>query len=249
MFRIFRVVWLLGRRGAKYSSSFAKVSHCISKQCASPVNRFHRQRQEARSSRYALHNQRLERAVTCVCFSGGCVRPLKLDVRGPFVTPQQIVAVTLRLFALWLGIEALKTVPAFFTVRGFDAPSYVWMSLMLALTLIAIFALWFFPTLIAGKLLPRSNTLPQLGTTPDVWLALGCTLLGLWVLVTTLPHLVFDLIALKSAGAQYEDRSQLRDWALYYAVEVAISVWLLLGAKGVRKLFHWAQNAGITKDL
>ena len=54
----------------------------------------------------------------------GCAstRPLRLSVRGPFVTPHQIVALALRLFAIWLGIQALSYVPWFFQVRGTRVP-------------------------------------------------------------------------------------------------------------------------------
>jgi hypothetical protein len=164
------------------------------------------------------------------------------------VTPQQIVAVALRLFAVWLGIETLKTVPAFFTVRGFDSPSYVWMSFMIVLTIVAVLALWFFPNIIAGKLLPRPSSPPQPNPTPEVWLALGCTLLGLWILVTTIPHLILNLIAVSAANA-WDDRSQLRDWVIYYVIEVVAGIWLVLGSKGMRAIFRWAQNAGTKKDL
>jgi hypothetical protein len=32
-------------------------------------------------------------------------------------------------------------------------------------------------------------------------------------------------------------------------VELLIALWLVLGGKGVSKIFWWAQNAGIRKDL
>jgi len=164
------------------------------------------------------------------------------------VTPHQIIAVALRLFAVWLGLQALTALPSFFTLNGFHSPNFGWMTFMLAITAVVIFALWVFPRSIAGKLLPPSESQPQPSATPDVWLAMGCTLLGLWTLITTVPRLVYDSFAFSSMS-YYEDRSQLRQWVIYNLLRLAIAVWLLLGAKGVRKIFWWAQNVGVRKDL
>jgi hypothetical protein len=175
---------------------------------------------------------------------------LRFTVREPSVTPYQIVAVALRLFAVWLGLQALRTVPAFFTVSGFQSPSYVYMTFMLALTAVVILTLWFFPRTIAGKLLPpregQSSLAPPV--TADTWLAMGCSLIGLWTLTTTLPRLVYDIFVLNSMSS-YDDRSQLEHWVVYNLVELAIAVWLVLGGKGVKKVFWWAQNAGTRKTF
>jgi len=44
-----------------------------------------------------------------------------------------------------------------------------------------------------------------------------------------------------------DDTSSLRHSVLYYLAEVALSVWLILGARGFRKIFWWASNVGINK--
>jgi hypothetical protein len=164
------------------------------------------------------------------------------------VTPLQSVALALRLFAVWLALQTLRTVPSFFTVNGFASPSYAWVTFILALTVVVILALWFFPRIIAGKLLPASDAQPQPSATPDAWLAIGCTILGLWTLTSTIPRLVYDYLAWNSLSIS-DDRSQLQLWIIYHLVELAIAVWLILGAKGVRNIFRWAQNVGVRKDL
>jgi hypothetical protein len=179
---------------------------------------------------------------------GVVARPLNFPARGPFVTPLQSVALALRLFAVWLALQTLRTVPSFFTVNGLESPSYVWMTFMLALALVVIITLWFFPRVIAGKLLPTPDSQAQTPATPDVWLAIGCTLLGLWTLTTTIPRLVYDYFAW-NALQMTDDRSELQHWIVYNLIELVIAVWLILGAKGVRNIFRWAQNVGIRKDL
>jgi hypothetical protein len=164
------------------------------------------------------------------------------------VTPQQIVALALRLFAIWLALQTLRLLPSFFTARRIESTGYVWMTFMLALTVVVIVALWVFPRTIAGKLMPTPDPQPQPSATPGVWLAIGCTLLGLWVLTTTIPGLVYDALALNELSS-YDDRSELQHSIVSYVVEIGIALWLILGAKGVRKLFRWAQNVGVRKDL
>jgi hypothetical protein len=158
------------------------------------------------------------------------------------VTPQQIVAVALRIFAVWWGIQTLRTIPSL--VRSLDSPSHVWWTFMLGLYIAIMLTLWFFPRTIAGKLVPPSDEKPQPPATPDVWLTVGCMLIGLWVLTTTLPRLVYDLITV-NAVLGYDDRY----WILPSIAEVAVAIWLTLGARGVRKLYRWAQYVGVRKDL
>ena len=172
-------------------------------------------------------------------------RSLNFTVRGPFVTPHQIVALALRLCAIWLGLKALGYVPAFFEARSSQSPGYVFMTFMLALHVVIILLLWFFPRTIAGKLLPSHDTQPQPPATVDTWLAMGCTLIGLWTLTSTIPGLVYDIVL--SSRSDYEGWSLLD--LLYNLVRLAIGVWLVLGGKGVGKLFRWAQYAGLKKDL
>jgi len=70
-------------------------------------------------------------------------RPLKLIVRGPFVTAHQTAALALRLFAIWLGIQALGYLPAFRV----------------------------FPHIVAGKLAPSAEPQSHRPATPDTVLA------------------------------------------------------------------------------
>ena len=138
--------------------------------------------------------------------------------------------------------------PWFFSAEGYESPGYVWATFMLGLTAVVILALWFFPRIIAGKILPPVETGPRPSAGPDVWLGVGCTLLGLWILTTTIPPLMIDLFALNSAST-VGDRSELLHSMLYFLPSIAIAIWLILGAKGVRKIFRWAQDVGVRKDL
>lgn len=76
---------------------------------------------------------------------------------------------------------------------------------------------------------------------------MGCALIGLWMLTSALPTLVWDAFVLYSTDSSYQGAENIKPSVAYYSVEVVIAFWLVFGAKGFRKLFWWAQNAGINK--
>ncbi len=162
------------------------------------------------------------------------------------MTPRQIVAVFLRIFAVWLALQVLRTLPTLFAKGAGEAPGFVYETFLFVLTGAIAVALWFFPSTIAGKLLPSPSVAAESSPTADTWLAMGCTLIGIWTLTSTIPHLVYDALAF-SAASTYDDTSQIHEWVASNLVESAIAVWLLLGGKGIRKVFWWAQNAGTNK--
>ena len=166
------------------------------------------------------------------------------------MTPHQIVAVALRLVAIWLGMQALGYVAWFFWGKGSQPPDYAYLTFMLALNVVIIPALWFFPRTIAWKLLPSDDVQPRPPVTADTWLALGCTLIGLWTLTTTVPQIVYHLLVLNSMLSEGDRSWSWVHWSLLHdVVQLAIAAWLVLGAKGVGKIFQWAQYAGTRKDL
>jgi hypothetical protein len=166
------------------------------------------------------------------------------------MSPHQVIAVALRVFAVWLAVWVLSTLPGLsFAARG-DAPAWRFALVFVALVGVLILALWFFPRTIAEKLLSPPLAEPTTSRSSDTWLAMGCALIGLSILTTALPRLVMQMFALYQAASDiaYSDTGGLKSWAIYYVVEVAIAVWLILGARGFRRLFWWARNAGLSKS-
>jgi hypothetical protein len=162
------------------------------------------------------------------------------------VTPNQIVALALRLFAIWLGMQALGYLYWFVEVSASESRgSIVFMALSCVLSVVIILVSWFFPRAIGGKLLPSQDNQAQPSTTAGSWLAMGCTLIGLWALTTAIPKLVNDLFV-----AFFEGRDTALRLLVYVdVIQLVIAVWLVLGGKGVGKIFRWAQDAGIRKEL
>lgn len=162
------------------------------------------------------------------------------------MTPHQTAALALRLSAIWLGLQALGYLPWFFNMNGQQSLYvYVYTTFMLTLYVLIILMFWFFPRTVAGKLLPSQETQAEPPATADTWLAMGCTLIGLWTLTNTLPRLVYFLYLNHSTDAPWWADSEL----LYVGGKLVIAVWLVLGGRGVGKIFRWAQYAAIRKDL
>jgi len=162
------------------------------------------------------------------------------------MTPHQVIAVAVRLFAVWLAVYVLRTVASFAFMGPREIPGVGVVVASLGLTAALAAALWFFPRLIAGKLLSPEAARPEGPASPDLWLAMGCALLGLWMLTFAVPSLVMDTYALVYVDAASDDSSLKRSVA-YYVAEIAIALWLVFGAKGFRRLFWWAQNSGYKK--
>jgi hypothetical protein len=111
-------------------------------------------------------------------------------------------------------------------------------------TVVALLILWFFPRTIAGALLDSKRPLVAESASPDIWFAVGCALIGLWLIIPAASSLLYNLsilyLAQRTPGL---DVSDLRYYWIYYVIEIAFGVWLLLGARGARRLFWWARRA------
>jgi hypothetical protein len=163
------------------------------------------------------------------------------------MSPYQAVAVAVRIFAAWLGITVLRDLASFAFFKP-DMPGFGFAVTVLALAVLLVGILWLFPGTIAGKLLSPDNAKPETSASPDLWLAMGCALLGLWLLTSALPTLIFDTYALVHLNPG-DDRGNIPQSVVYYIIEVAIALWLVFGAKGFRRLFWWARNAGYKKAI
>jgi hypothetical protein len=162
------------------------------------------------------------------------------------VSSVQAVALGIRLFTIWLAIYWARSIPYLFA-EARDAEGWAPTVVALAysgLLVGFVVVLWFFPRTVARTLLPEERAAPQVNTSPDTWFAVGCALIGLWVLASVLPG-VFreDYLFLYAKRNSIALPEQWESSVIYYVVQLAVGVWLLLGAKGVRKLVWWARNA------
>jgi hypothetical protein len=165
------------------------------------------------------------------------------------MSPVQIAALIIRVSSIWLGIYVLRMIPSL-AITAHSGPGFAYDLFLFAVTAIIAAVLWFFPGTVAGKIL-RVSGVPGEGRAAslDAWFAMGCALLGLWVLTYAVPALVRDAFVLDVSASTFDDTTTVKSWMLYNSIEVAIGSWLVLGAQGFRKLFWWARNAGTSKTL
>ena len=164
--------------------------------------------------------------------------------------PYQVVAVAIRLFAISLALGALTALPIV-TIeqvsQGSHPPGFAYSLFLIVLMMVLALLLWVFPYSVASKLMPKTTEPAAETTAADTWLAIGCAVIGLWVLSRALPGLIRDLYVLRAADG-YADTHDIRSWALFNFMQVLIAAWLALGAAGFRKLFWVARNGGMQRS-
>ena len=163
------------------------------------------------------------------------------------MSPHQTIAVAVRLFAIWLAIYFARMVPRFYreTLKADDAAGGVGVVVIAAFVVVVVLVLWFFPRTVAKGLLDAKDLTTSETASPDTWFAVGCALIGIWLIVPALASVIYDLLVLYLAQRNSTlDTGNLTLGVIYHFVEIAIGFWLLLGARGARKLFWWARDAG-----
>jgi hypothetical protein len=106
--------------------------------------------------------------------------------------------------------------------------------------------LWFFPKSIAQGLLPHSSDATTQPLSHQMWFALGTALLGLWFAASSITPMLRNLTVmyvLRPELISAEDLRSLRVGLFYYAVQLALGLYLLFGANGIRKLVWRLRDA------
>ncbi len=162
------------------------------------------------------------------------------------MSPHQTIAVAVRLFAIWLVIYFARSAPSFFreSLRTDDTAASVTVIVISVLAVLLALFLWFFPRTVARGLLDVKSLTPTQPASPDTWFAVGCSLIGMWLIVPALASVIYYLSALFMAQRSPAfDTTDMHFAWVYYLTEIAIGIWLLLGARGARRLFWWARSA------
>ena len=158
---------------------------------------------------------------------------------------EDIVAIAVRLFAVYLLVTSLRTlasVPAVLTGEV-TAGTIVVTLVALACTLGIIVLLWRFPLTIAGKLLPVMKT-PRPGVLSDGGLLfpLGIVLIGLWQLAAGLADVVYwatMLLVMRNRELPL-DALRPEQWGSMVgtAAQVVVALALILGSNGLHRLLY-----------
>jgi hypothetical protein len=160
------------------------------------------------------------------------------------VSPYQFAAVGIRLFAIWLAIYVGRIAPSFYAeVEQYDSRVAVAGAAIVAVgTVATIVILWFFPRSIAKTLVPDSRSVANDPGSPDIWFAIGCGLIGIWLIANAIPGFVRTAYEWFYAQRTHMEIDNQGVAVIYYVAYFVVGLWLLLGAAGARKLFWWARR-------
>ena len=101
------------------------------------------------------------------------------------MTPQQLIAIAIRLFSIWLVILSfryLSSVPAYFAYKGEIAERIYQAYIMAAAYIVPAIYLWVFPMTTANKIIPKTQVDTVLNFNAYDLAQVGCALIGLWLL-------------------------------------------------------------------
>jgi hypothetical protein len=172
------------------------------------------------------------------------------------MTPTQVVAVCLRFLAIVWLLYTLNHAYSLFAYLGLQNqdPESIWFVwIQVAVQLLVCAALWFFPFTIASKLLPShgAQSEPKIAHSMLDWQTLGVICIGLWALARAVPDVVywatFMNISFSGDSGVSELSPDQKASLISTVVEIAVGLWLILGAKGFAALLFKIRTAGVAK--
>jgi hypothetical protein len=163
---------------------------------------------------------------------------------------EDIVAVAVRLFAVFLAVTAVR-----FAYYALTAPDLRTDGLAVALLFTAIFPLvaatflWVFPLSLSHKLLPAMRT----PTTPLTFesqplMEVGCTILGLWLLAVAFSDALYwstYLYASSRQGAFHTPSPDDMGAIIATLGELVIGLWVLFGYRGIVGAIRRFRTTGV----
>jgi hypothetical protein len=142
------------------------------------------------------------------------------------MTPQQFVGTAARLFSLFMLSVTLRM---FGVVRAFQDQlpnAGAWVYLMPLSTFALALFLWLFPMTVAHKLIPRTEHTNTINLAAREMAAVGTVVLGLWVLLDSLPHMGSMFIVAVAQGSAFAQMY----WSGMHGIEqISIGLRCLLG--------------------
>jgi len=167
------------------------------------------------------------------------------------MTKEQIVALAVKLFAVFLLIYGLGQLASIIPLSYYDNISVgAWITIAgLGLFFAGIILfLWFFPLFISRKLLPSDEVKEgeSIASVKDIDV-IAFSILGLWVLASAVPDMVYWILMWMTVLSKSSGDAMLTEQVINTTVtvlEIIIGVWLLVGARGLRGLLRRMRYAG-----
>jgi len=164
---------------------------------------------------------------------------------------EQIVALAIRVFAVFLlvyGLRSLSTFVPIGYINDMASEAWIWIAVFAIVLFGIVWLLWFFPLSIARKLLPRTTQKStEVAVSAQEIETIAFTVLGLWVLSTGVPDIIYWItywLTIANASVDPDISLDRLGYTLATVMEIIIGVWLMFGAKGLRGLLHRMRYAG-----
>jgi hypothetical protein len=150
------------------------------------------------------------------------------------------VAIGVRLFAIALAIYSLKSMPGmyiYFDSENYKSAAFMFAGLLVFVMLIAIF-LWKFPLTVASNIIPNiENEERDTSWNEKELLTVGLILMGIYFLYYVISDVVYWLYiwnySQSYSGVEIELNSEQKGSIVATCVELALSILLIFGAKGI----------------
>lgn len=165
------------------------------------------------------------------------------------MTPQQFIGLGVRLFSIWIFINGFQ---AILTAIGFDQQmnnqsDTLILYLVGGMFLCVAIALWFFPMLVAHKLLPPTQFNNVLSIPVKDTVVVACIILGLWIFTSkVLPSISYyasQVILFNDLGETFSSTKRLHiNMLIPLAVNLLVSAILCFKAHSIAKYLTTKPN-------
>ena len=163
----------------------------------------------------------------------------------------QLVALIVRCYALWLGLQSVRAFGALLELESVNAESAAALLGLGAMELGVAIALWFFPFTIAKKLSPISENADFSGLTPGGLYSAGMVLLGVYWVSRALYASFYwaAYIALAGSdthGVAVEESSPLS--GVMAAAQLFLGASLIVGRHRIKAVILSLRQGGVGRD-
>lgn len=150
------------------------------------------------------------------------------------MTPQQIVGLAVRIFAIFVALHSgkyLVGLPQSLTSMGMENATFISYGFGVFGFIVAAF-LWFFPMIVAGKILPKTRFENHLNVQALDAARVGCSLIGLWFFANAIPNMLWYLfrtsISISSSSSIMEMLSAEDKTYIFFHVTQIVLAYVLI---------------------
>jgi hypothetical protein len=158
--------------------------------------------------------------------------------------PKQAIALGVRLFVIWLALRLLLNAPFLLETlhknNTSDTMQLVLVGVVCIISIAVCLALWNFPFSIARILLPAPEANNEAPQVPDEWFFVGCNLIALYFLGSSISSLIPNLFLWLPKGSFGGD--VFFSYVLRDVLTIIIALVLLFTKQGILKLIRYTRT-------